>query len=955
MLKMNKLKAIVATGLMVLTVFTALSSVVAADGPRATGEVKPSWESNPSNIWEYRFDETDLSTYVYFRGTITDGAYTVLVEQRMTPINSATQRKWTCTGVNPTAAEYKLTQNFWWWENGTEAVVVTDNDGDPAYTNGQVLASGSYVTTQTANGDAYYNMHNLNFKRGTITANLNTNAGSGQTAWTLAEKDDITETTTNGDMTEYKPTWDTSPMQVGDTWKQLNQYTSVANYDETLSGMWSGGGKGTVTRNYFYKYDWSVASKASKTISSTKKGSTTFPEAYKTTRTGSFDWDATDGTNSNSGTVTPGPYEQWYAGDGDNFDAGWNIESNATTHIINSNYIAFINTRPAFSAEIPETTINSDEVWNFKNGVDYAVTDPDPGIAGQLGYTIKKALGTNTNVLKNLTIDPDTGDITFTPNQKDVADLYQITINATDKYDKGPLGADKTFTLNIKNKNHAPTVTANIMQAFTMKEGETNTPTWKLSDAFHDSDMDPNPLMANAAYDTAEKLTYSVANNGSVRILCTGADITVSNNCAAISFAAIDGKFPRDQPVAMTITATDKAGQKISGQITVTVQHVNHAPKAVKDKFTYDMEEDTPATLELKTYFKDQDINVDNNYVTGDTWSFDHDGEAKIKVDITGSKAKMTPDQDWNGKEEITFTATDKVGAKASSVGTINVKQGEDAPKVTSVTPPSDPTIFETTDGKEASQPGFQKFTVTATDVDNTVGVSMNQVLSYNWTVEDDAQTVFKVDTHTNEYVFTATFDCDFENGKFCGGDSSKTYYVTAHVNDGVLDVEGKKWYITVKNVNRAPVISDIEVFIMDKGVPVPLVATTPGNYSVKYGKVVEFNVENKVTDLDILDSNQKTDLTKLTFEWNSNLVGAIGSTSKVDVGAGKKGTAPLALSAGKTHIITVRVSDQDQGSDSFAITVKVGKQPAAPGFEGVLMVIALFVAVGVVYYRYRK
>jgi len=497
-------------------------------------------------------------------------------------------------------------------------------------------------------------------------------------------------------------------------------------------------------------------------------------------------------------------------------------------------------------------------------------------------------------------------------------------------------------------------VNNNIMQDFTMKEGESNTPTWKLSEAFHDSDMDTNPLLSQA-YDPAEKLTYTVANNGSVRVLCKGTDISATNQCTDVSFQAIDGKFPRDQPVAMTITATDKYGQKVSDQMTVTVQHVNHGPKPIKDKFTFEMSEDEPTTLELKNYFKDQDINVDPSYVTGDTWSFDHDGEAKIKVDITGSKAKLTPDPDWNGKEEITFTATDKAGAKADCIGTIVVKPVEDAPKVTSFTPQTDPTIFETTDGKETSQPGFQKFTMTSTDVDNTVGDNQNQQISYNWTIEDDASNVFKVDTHTNEYIFTATFDCDFENGKFCGGDSSKTYYVTAHVTDGVMDIEGKKWYITVKNVNRAPVVSDIEVFYLDKGVPVPIAATTPGNYSVKYGKVVEFDVSKKVTDLDILDSTGATDLTKLTFEWNSNLVGAVGSTSKIDLGTGKKGTAPMALSAGKTHIITVRVTDQDQGSDSFAITVKVGKQPTTPGFEGVVMMMAIFVAVGIIYYRYRK
>lgn len=955
---------------MIGTTFAALGGSVAA-GPeqRATGEVKPNWDLN--TVWINRFDLTDFDTYVLFTVGYTDPSYStdpnwhIDAEMRMTPTGGASQSKSTLTAIN--AGEGKMTNNGQGWENGTWETIVTNPNGDPNVQTGQSLDQGAYKFTSTNNGETYVDMSNTNFKRGTSTNTMKWDA-TGDITYAFDVTDVITQSTSNGIDAEMKPDWATKPMNVGDSWKQTDKLTSQINEDYAWTGDFSGGDTVSVTRNFMYDFTWTVATKAQKVIPNTMKGTTTFQDGYKITRSGKFDWDATDGTNSNSGTVTPGPYEQWYAGDGDNFDAGNIIDYNGTTRLIWSSYIAFINTAPKFDSAPPaDVTINSDEAWVFKEGVDYAVSDIDPSTlsngAGTLTYAIKKVLPDHTNILKDLAIDSETGEITLTPTQKDVADGYQITINVTDNYDKGKLGAEATFTLNIKNKNHAPTlVSPPVMADFTMKEGETNTPTWKLSDAFKDSDMDLNPLMNNAPYDASEKLIFSVTNNGSVRVVCSnGNDLTTANQCADARFNAIDGKFPRDQPVAMTFTATDKAGQKITDQVTVTVQHVNHGPKAIKESTTYKMDEDTQGSIDMKTLFKDIDV-WDPNYVTVDQLGFDKDGEKHLTITITGTKATIKSDKDWNGEEEITFTATDKSSAKAEVKDNIIVAPINDQPTVTSVNPTADPTIFETKNGQESDVAGSQKFSVVATDVDNTVGVSQNDVLTYNWTVEDEAQNVYKADTHSADWTFTAAFDCDFDAGAFCGGDSTKTYYVTAKISDGKsADVEAKKWYMTVKNVNRKPELSGVEVFtVTSAGVKTPLIEKTPLNYTVAYGKVIELDVTNKVTDKDlgIADGTGIENLDKLSFEWTSSISGSFGIAADVKVGAGSaKAPATMALKAGGTHIITVRVTDSDQGSDSYAITIKVAKKPnpGVPGFEAILMVSAMVVAVVAVSYKLRK
>jgi hypothetical protein len=860
------------------------------------------------------------------------------------------------------------------WENGSWALVITDNDGDPSIPTG-TLGSGTYKKTTTTNGEKFLSMKNLNLKRGTYLAKYYWDAKGG-ISWTLDITDDATETISNGEDSVFKPTWDTQPLKVSDTWQQTNHYNLYIKEKFVGGGQLAGSGSLNTNLDIDYKYTYTIANKASKTIPNTRMGATNFANGYQVARTGSYDYTFTDGTNTDSGTITSGPYEYWYGGDGDNFDASWAIDYNASTRLIWSTHSTFINTKPTFTTAPKDTNIKEDEVWNFKNGVDYAVGDPDPGTAGQLGYTIKKALGTNTNVLKNLTIDPNTGEITFTPNQKDVADGYKITINATDKYSKGPLGDERSFILNIKNKNDPPTANSAIMIDFNLTEGQNVTPTWKLSDVFKDPDMAPNPLMKNAPYDPNERLNYSVINNGSIEILCpNNKDLGPANQCDVITFQAIDGKFPNPTTqVTMTITATDTGTPplKASDLLSVTVKHVNHKPIPVEAKQAFTMKEGDTQTIELKTWFKDQDVNSGNlSYQTGDTLSFDHVGEKHISVQITGTKAKLWFDTQtdklaahWNGQEEITLTATDKAGAKSDPVtATIIVTPVNDAPYVVSVAPTAEPTIYETNDATAAGQPGTQKLTVTASDYDNTVGVNQNQVLTYNWTVENDAQDKYTVSTHDSQYIFTAAFDCDFEKGKFCGetkyGDTSRTYSVTAYVSDGVVAAKAHKWFVTVKDVPRRPVISGIDVFTVSGANRVPLTASSPGNYTISYGKVLEFDVTNQITapDLGIEKGQGIANIDKLTFEWSSTFAGSLGQTAKIDVGAGtKSGTATVALSAGKTQIITVRVG-QGSLSTTYAIMVKVGKKPTTgiPGFESVVFVVSVGVAVALVAYRRRK
>jgi hypothetical protein len=165
---------------------------------------------------------------------------------------------------------------------------------------------------------------------------------------------------------------------------------------------------------------------------------------------------------------------------------------------------------------------------------------------------------------------------------------------------------------------------------------------------------------------------------------------------------------------------------------------------------------------------------------------------------------------------------------------------------------------------------------------------------------------------------------------------------------------------VTIRNVNRDPVISGIEVATVKKdGTTVPEAEKSPGNYSFAFGKVYQLDVTNLITDLDegLENGDGVENIGELTFEWQSNIDGVIGTEPSINVGAGKGSSlADFKLKAGKKHEITLRVTDTDGGSDEYTFTVKVGDEgKGGPGFEAVFFVASVGVAAAILSYRRRS
>ncbi|CAE6904890.1 COG2931 RTX toxins and related Ca2 -binding proteins [Vibrio sp. B1FIG11] len=112
-----------------------------------------------------------------------------------------------------------------------------------------------------------------------------------------------------------------------------------------------------------------------------------------------------------------------------------------------------------------------------------------------------------------------------------------------------------------------------------------------------------------------------------------------------------------------TISYTVSDGElEDEAQVSVTVNPINDAPTVENTIAEQSLEEDfTPYTIDLNDAFSDVD-NADGEL------TFSVSGNSNIQVSIVGGIVTITPTADWNGSEELTFTAEDPSGETVSQV-----------------------------------------------------------------------------------------------------------------------------------------------------------------------------------------------------------------------------------------------------------------------------------------------
>ena len=312
-----------------------------------------------------------------------------------------------------------------------------------------------------------------------------------------------------------------------------------------------------------------------------------------------------------------------------------------------------------------------------------------------------------------------------------------------------------------------------------------------------------------------------------------------------------------------------------------TVESVNDVPMFVKQVMPQTIREKSQfQPIKLGDMVKDLDNKLSELTFTATSkpaaGSKKKESELKIEIDDQKVAKIVIPNKFWNGAEEITFTATDPEGAKATSTALFTVESVNDLPEIK---PVADQTIQEKGE--------FTPFNVSelVSDPDDRF-----ESLKIDFTGNKD----LKVDMSKNGVVTVKT------PNKMWNGSEKVTFTVT--------DPAGAKARttatFTVVSVNDPPVMKEIaSQTIKEKGSFKPI------------------ELDNFVDDQD----HAKNRL-KWKIEGQKELRVAMDPTHKVTV-------TPLSPSWNGSEKIRFTVTDPDGASDSKEVTFTVESVNDAPEF----------------------
>ncbi|WP_061027047.1 tandem-95 repeat protein [Vibrio jasicida] len=260
------------------------------------------------------------------------------------------------------------------------------------------------------------------------------------------------------------------------------------------------------------------------------------------------------------------------------------------------------------------------------------------------------------------------GTITYTPNQDyNGADEFTYTVTS------GGVTETTTVSLNVTPENDKPVV-ENILADQVLPEDFAEY-TINLNDAFSDVD------------NADSELTFAVSGNSNIQV-------SIADGVATITPTA-DWNGSEE----LTFTATDPDGKSVSQTVDFTV---NAVADIVAD--SADIVEDTPTILDV---LDNDSFEGQSPVVTVESGDGPTNGSVVVNNDGT---ITYTPNQDYNGADEFTYTVTSG-GVTETTTVTLNV------------TPVNDKPVVENTIADQVLPEDFAEYTINLndafSDVDN--------------------------------------------------------------------------------------------------------------------------------------------------------------------------------------------------------------------------------------------
>ncbi len=495
---------------------------------------------------------------------------------------------------------------------------------------------------------------------------------------------------------------------------------------------------------------------------------------------------------------------------------------------------------------LPDVTICEDsglnehliDLWDYTDDPDQNDDELSFRVVSQSNIAIA-----DCNVISDRWIDCDTQ-----PNQFGTSD---IVIEVNDGY--GAVDTDE-FTLTVNPVNDAPMV-SNTIPDVQMYEDmpDTAAPTIDLDDFVFDVDNSNSDLTWTATSDVPEvnvlinsdnTLSYNLSQDyyGHATVTLTACDLgPVNNSCD---------------------TATTPLCS--SEDIFLTILPVNDAP-IVDGIPNVSFDEDTVYTTSwsLNDYITDVD-----DPISQITWTASGNNYIHVIINDDGTLTFSAP-ENWNGEENVTFTATDLGLLSDNYEITVNVNPVNDAPVIT-------PIVYVEFNEDSSTTLNLNMYT---SDVDNTLDELSFNVLSAN-------NIIVNIDPVTHIANFSAPADWNGEEN------------VTIEVSDGLLS-DQDTFLVRVLPVPDAPlvnIVNPIDGLNFICGEPI----TFDGNY----------------TDVDELYEGDTISLT-----WMSSEDGTIASDT---------GFSLSNLTCDADHTITLLGTDSygETGTDEVTIHVNANQAP---------------------------
>ncbi|EHW0695481.1 tandem-95 repeat protein [Vibrio parahaemolyticus] len=220
----------------------------------------------------------------------------------------------------------------------------------------------------------------------------------------------------------------------------------------------------------------------------------------------------------------------------------------------------------------------------------------------------------------------------------DELNLKDLTISASVSDGVNPTANDSD-SLIVNRVNDAPTIKVDAVESITEDAVSTDTVVATLT--VRDTDT------------PEDQLTVSLENNSNGYFVLVGDEVKLTQ--AGVDAVNNDELNLKDLTISASVS--DGVNPTASDSDSLVVNRVNDAPtveNAIADQVL--SEDFDTYTIDLNEVFKDSDSSLE----------FSVSGNNSIQISIVSGVATITPTADWNGKETITFTATDPSGESIS-------------------------------------------------------------------------------------------------------------------------------------------------------------------------------------------------------------------------------------------------------------------------------------------------